>query len=54
MSNSSGITILAAEKQLDGQNWASFKDVMISLACGKGYKGYLNVMRVVEALPRWR
>ncbi|KAJ7021894.1 hypothetical protein C8F04DRAFT_972140, partial [Mycena alexandri] len=41
MSNST-ITILPAEKQFDGQNWASFHDVMISLARGKGYEGYLN------------
>jgi hypothetical protein len=52
MSNST-ITILSAEKQFDGQNWASFQDIMISLARGKGYEGYLNgnIPRPTAAAP---
>ncbi|KAJ7139068.1 hypothetical protein C8R44DRAFT_605716, partial [Mycena epipterygia] len=41
MSNST-ITILPDEKQFSGQNWPAFQDIMISLARGKGYGGYLD------------
>ncbi|KAJ6502974.1 hypothetical protein DFH09DRAFT_861030, partial [Mycena vulgaris] len=42
MSHSSSIVILPVDRQFDGRNWSPFHDVMISLARGKGYEGYLN------------
>ncbi|KAJ7449606.1 hypothetical protein FB451DRAFT_1053102, partial [Mycena latifolia] len=49
----SSITILPAEKQLDDQNWPSFKNTLISLARGRGLEGYLTGAIQRSVAPTW-
>jgi hypothetical protein len=39
--SSNAITIFPDEKKLGDDNWVSFKDMILSLARGRGYEGYL-------------